>query len=81
MLYGVGTILTDHAANSHRVCEKFGYLAQAAFFVDGSILPRVEICVPIQHIDQRFLHDWFRIFKFGKFSIRPYIVVILVGLP
>lgn len=79
--YVVGTEFMDHAANGHRVREEFGYLPQAALFIDGVIIPRIEICVPIHHVDQRLLYPWIRVLEFGEISVGPHIVVILVDLP
>lgn len=76
----VGTEFGEDAADGDGVCEEFCRLAEGALVVYSAKFSRVEVRVPIRHVDECFFHLRAGVFEFREEAAGAQVVVVFVDL-
>ena len=76
----IRTQLMKHASNSERVSKHSRNLSHAPIAVDGIKLARIEICVPVGHVDNVVIILRSRVRELWEEASRVQIVIVFVNL-
>ena len=60
--------------------QETGGLAEGTFVVERTVVPRVEISVPVGHVDHGLFNRWAWVLEFGEEPAGSEVVVIFIDL-